>query len=105
LHQLDGDPREERWLHLGEEEMVRVARVWCDGGQLQQWGREEEGEGVGCKNGKERKRGRGRQLQGGGEGERGAARVREDRGLPSTGCESTELPVPAKNVKKDLLFL
>ena len=38
--------------------MVRATRVWCDGGQMQQWGREEEREGVGCKNGKERKRGK-----------------------------------------------
>jgi hypothetical protein len=26
--------------------MVRAARVWCDGGQLQQWEREEEREGA-----------------------------------------------------------
>jgi hypothetical protein len=88
LHQLDGDPREERWLHLREEEIVRAARVWCDGG-LQQWGREEEREGVGCKNGKERKRGRGLRLQGGGEGERGRLGLERRGSLPSIGCEST----------------
>jgi hypothetical protein len=48
---------------------------------LQQSGSEEERDGVGYKNGKERKRGRGRRLHGSGEGEKGA-RVREERGPP-----------------------
>jgi hypothetical protein len=55
-------------LHLGEEEMVRAARVWCDGG-LQQWGREEEREGSAARMGK-----RGR--EGGGGSCKGVGRVR-----------------------------
>jgi hypothetical protein len=53
LHQLDRDPREERWLHLGKEEIVRAARVGCDGGVAAMGKWRKRGRGAAARNGKE----------------------------------------------------
>jgi hypothetical protein len=92
LHQLDGDPKEERWLHLGEEEMGAAAAMEKGRGRLQGWKREEEREGRRPKGGRVRE---------------GLGLERRE-GLPTIGCKSTahkthlstELPTPVKECQK-----
>jgi hypothetical protein len=103
---------EERWLHLGEEEMGGQLGLGVMGGGCCYGERKEERERAATRM---EKRGR----EGGGGGQRGG-RVRgglgleRREGLPTIGCKSTaqkthlstELPTPAKECrKKDLLFL
>jgi hypothetical protein len=107
LHQLDGDPEEERWLLLREEEMWGWLVLGVMGGRLLLW---RKGGRKGGGAARMEKRGR---EGGGGSGQRGGrvrgvARVREEGGPPDhrlqiNGLENSSLnraPVPGERMPK-----